>query len=269
MSRTKSVLFWVLAFVLMALIATYQRVTGPTYPVSSTVTFQGEEINTKLPRSHDGSAKDLIKVKVTNQNIIGYVKYRRYKSHDDWTVEQMRRDGNYLYGSLPEQPPAGKVMYQVYLIDLAGDNVQLTKEPVILRFKGVVPPYILIPHIISMFLAMVFSMRAGIEALAKGNKTYVYSVWAMNLLIVGGLILGPLVQYFAFGAFWTGWPFGHDLTDNKTLLAFIGWLVAVIQLKKHPERRHWAIIASIVLLAVYLIPHSVLGSEIDYTKMPK
>jgi hypothetical protein len=35
----------------------------------------------------------------------------------------------------------------------------------------------------------------------------------------------------------------------------------------HPNR--WAIGASILMLAIYLIPHSTLGSEIDYKKLDK
>jgi hypothetical protein len=41
------------------------------------------------------------------------------------------------------------------------------------------------------------------------------------------MILGPVVQYYAFGEFWTGVPFGWDLTDNKTLVAVIFWALAV------------------------------------------
>ncbi|MCK4406396.1 MAG: hypothetical protein KAV44_01845, partial [Bacteroidales bacterium] len=86
-------------------------------------------------------------------------------------------------------------------------------------------------------------------------------------LFIGGLILGPIVQKFAFDAFWTGWPWGHDLTDNKTIVAFIFWLIALIRLIKNKEKSGWALVASIVLLVIYLIPHSVLGSEIDYTQV--
>jgi hypothetical protein len=37
-------------------------------------------------------------------------------------------------------------------------------------------------------------------------------------------------------------------------------------MKKNRENRLWPILASIVLLAIFLIPHSVLGSETDFTK---
>jgi hypothetical protein len=74
------------------------------------------------------------------------------------------------------------------------------------------------------------------------------------------------MQKLAFDAFWTGWPFGHDLTDNKSLVAFIFWVIALVVMKKNRENRLWPILASIVLLAIFLIPHSVLGSETDFTK---
>ncbi len=269
MSKFKNILIWTLAIVLMLTIAIYQRLTGPTYPQRGTVTIANETINFKLPRSHDGSGTDLIKIKVNNQQVIGFIKLKRFKSYDEWSTQQLKRAGNFLYASIPEQPPAGKVMYQIALIDAKGNAISLTEEPVIIRFKGAVPKFVLFPHIFAMFFAMVFSIRAGFEYLFKGPNTYKISLWTLILLTIGGMILGPTVQHYAFGAFWTGWPFGHDLTDNKTLIAFIGWIFAVYKLRRNPYKTYWALIASIILLAVYLVPHSVLGSEIDYTKLPQ
>ena len=116
-----------------------------------------------------------------------------------------------------------------------------------------------------MFLAMLFSTRTGIEALIKGDRTLSYSRVTLIFLLFGGMILSPIVQKYAFGEFWTGWPFGKDLTDNKTLVAFVAWIIAVIRLRKNSEKRGWALAAAIILLAVYLIPHSMFGSELDYS----
>ena len=85
------------------------------------------------------------------------------------------------------------------------------------------------------------------------------------LFFFGGMILGPIVQKYAFDAYWTGWPFGHDLTDNKTLIAFIAWIIAYLRLRKNRNNRGWAIAASVILLLVYLIPHSMFGSQLDYS----
>ncbi|MBI4877207.1 MAG: hypothetical protein HY822_21445, partial [Acidobacteria bacterium] len=94
------------------------------------------------------------------------------------------------------------------------------------------------------------------------------TLWTVGFLLVGGMILGPVVQKYAFDAFWTGWPFGHDLTDNKTAVAFVAWVGAWVASARSRNPRRWMVFAALVTLAVFLIPHSVLGSELDYSKMP-
>jgi len=208
-----------------------------------------------------------VQVKVPNAEITGTLIYKRYKTDDPWTNIPMKRDEDVLAGSLPKQPSAGKLEYKILLAS-QGNEISLTGEtPVIIRFKDPVPGVILLPHIIIMFLAMLFSTRAGIEALnPKGNPRKL-ALWTTGLLFVGGFILGPIVQKFAFGEFWTGFPFGTDLTDSKTLLAMIGWIAALIAGRGGKPARWWVLGASILLMAVYLIPHSLLGSELDYSQL--
>ncbi|MHC1707121.1 MAG: hypothetical protein AB9842_06310 [Bacteroidales bacterium] len=261
-----SLLFWIFAFLFMATIAIYQRMTGPTYPVRAKISIDGQLIKGKLLTSSDSDGEAQIEITAPDTSISGVYQYRRFKSHDEWTMKPLVRSGDKLVAGLPHQPPAGKVMYTITL-NKGGNEFKVNEEPVILRYKGKVPQFILIPHIIFMFLAMVFSTRTGIEAIFRRQQTFILSVWTTIFLALGGLILGPVVQYFAFGAFWTGWPWGHDLTDNKTAVALLTWIIAIIRLRKNNNNIAWAIVASIVLLAIYLIPHSVLGSEIDYTQV--
>jgi len=267
MKRFNSFLWWIFAIVFTLAIASYQRITGPTYPKTATVNISNSELYFKLIRSHgDGDAE--IKLFIPNKEIKGKIAFKRFKSFDTLTIANMVRVGDNLSFSLPHQPPAGKIEYKITL-DNGLEKKDLTPEPIVLRFTGMVPLFILIPHIILMFLAMLFSTRTGIEALIRGTQTYKYCIWTIILLFAGGLILGPVVQYYAFGAFWTGWPFGGDLTDNKTLIALIFWVIAFFKLRKNPGNILWPVMASVVMLLVYLIPHSVLGSEIDHTKVPK
>ncbi len=266
MKLFKNILLWILAFVFMAAIAVYQRATGPTYPVSGTVKIDNSEIEYKFPRSSDESGEDFIKVDVP-EGFKGQIKYRRFKSHDEWHTEVMENKDGKIYGDIPTLPPAGKVMYQVFVGKDFDNTSPLTKEPIILRYKGKVPDYILYPHIFFMFLTMVFSTRTMIEALLNRNRVFLYSLLTTIFFFIGGLFLGPVVQKFAFDAFWTGWPFGHDLTDNKTIVAFVMWLIATLRIRTKPQARGWAVAAGLVLLAVYLIPHSVLGSEIDFREI--
>jgi ABC-type transport system involved in cytochrome c biogenesis permease subunit len=96
-----------------------------------------------------------------------------------------------------------------------------------------------------------------------GFRQYrLYGYITTAVLFVGGLILGPLVQKYAFGQLWTGFPVGYDLTDNKTLIAFFFWMLAVLgSLGK--ERRYLTVLAGLVMLVIFSIPHSARGSERD------
>lgn len=269
MKLSKNILLWVLAVVLMVASAIYQKTTGPTYPMKGKAIVNAKEINYKLPRSSDEPGEDYIKVEVPDKSVTGEVVFKRFKSHDDWAVNTMRRDGDQLLGTIPTLDPAGKVMYHIDLINKNGQKVRLNEEPAILRYKGKVPMWVLLPHILFMFSAMVLSLKTGLHAIFGGKHVFNYALWTLILFGVGGFILGPIVQKYAFDAYWTGWPFGTDLTDNKTLAAFLGWVVALWGLKRNPENKWYPIIAAIIMLGVYLIPHSMLGSEIDYTKLPK
>jgi len=264
----KKIALWVLAFLITASTAVYQRLTGPTYPISGNTTIGDTDIDYELPRTHETGEDCLVQVQIQNPDIEGTLLYKRHKTADSWSEISMERQGDSVVGALPYQPPAGKLEYRIFL-SYEGQKISLTGlNPVIIRFKGHVPIWILIPHVIVMFLAMLFSARAGLEALRPRSNPRKLALWTTGLLFVGGFILGPAVQKMAFGSLWTGFPLGYDLTDNKTLIAFVGWIIALIAGRKGRPARGWVLAAAILLLFVFLIPHSLLGSELDYSNTP-
>jgi hypothetical protein len=90
-----------------------------------------------------------------------------------------------------------------------------------------------------------------------------YTLLSFWLLVLGGFVFGPIVQKYAFDIFWSGFPFGGDLTDNKTLFAAIALLVAVVTGKKKWNR--WAVVVAMaVMFAIFSIPHSMRGSELNH-----
>lgn len=258
----KKILFWVLAVIITFSAVIYQRKTGPTYDKKIKITIQNTEYQFKLVRSHGGETDCPVVLNVPDKQINGELHYRPYPTSNEWTKVKMERLDDLLSASLPNLPPAGKYEYKVILEKEEQTYPLNDGQPVIIRFKGDVPASILIPHVILMFIAMFLGNLAGIMAIFKYPKFRLYTKLTFWCLLVGGLIFGPWVQWHAFGEAWAGVPFAWDLTDNKTLLAFIFWLLALLMNRKK-ERPAYTIVAAVVMLIVYSIPHSMYGSQLD------
>jgi hypothetical protein len=277
----KKSILWFLAIVITLGAAYYQRKTGPTYPKTVNVNVNDLPYEIKLVRSLGLDERPEVRLKITDKTINAKLWYKRFKTSDEYSVSEFRykvypvnsflmnkvfkiTEESGFFAEIPKQQPAGKLQYYIELTDSKGTTTILKENPVVIRFKGAVPSYILTPHILLMFLAMLFSTLAGLMAITKHPLYRKYSVWTLVLFFAGGMILGPLVQKYAFGDLWTGVPFGWDLTDNKTLIALLFWILAVIMNRKK-ERPLYSIVAAAVLLLIFSIPHSIFGSELDYS----
>ena len=264
---TRRPLLWTLALVLTLASAVYQRKTGPTYPVSGKVVLGGEEIRLKLTRTHGGTGDQPVSITAKDPAVTAEVAWRRFPTDDPMSWLPMARKGDALVASLPHQPPAGKLEYQVRLVR-GGETVIFPPKPAVTRFKGDVTTAILVPHVFCMFTGMLLSTAAGLFALAKDDGARKISRVTLGVFFVGGLILGPIVQKQAFGDFWTGIPWGWDLTDNKTLIAVVTWAAAVFFLRGGRPARAAILLATVATLFVFAIPHSTWGSEIRWQDHP-
>ena len=276
----KTFFFWFLAFVITVSAAIYQRKTGPTYPKRVEVSANGVSYKLNLVRSLGLDEEPEVKLNINDTTIRAKIYFRRYLSKDEFQsanfhykckpinsfimnkVFKINKEEG-LYAEVPQQPAAGKIEYYFEISDQTGTKTYLQESAVVIRFKGGVPALILIPHILFMFIAMLFSNLSGLLAAFNVALFRKFTIWTFGFLMVGGMILGPLVQKYAFGDLWTGIPFGWDLTDNKTLIAFVFWILAVVMNRKK-ERPVYTILAAVVLLLIYSIPHSMFGSQLDY-----
>jgi len=258
---------WVVAVVVTLLSLVYQRLTGPTNPVRGTVTIGGQDHRLRLTRTHPGPGDQLVVLTVPDPSVSGHVAWRRYPTSEAWATLPLVREGDTLKAALPHQPVAGKLEYQVQL-ERGSERILFPERPAITRFRGEVPKGVLFPHIVAMFLAMLFSTAAGLGALARHPQARRDAYACMALMLVGGFVLGPLMQYYAFGEWWTGVPFGWDLTDNKTLMAFAAWLFAAWRMRGGREARAAIVAACLATLIVFAIPHSTWGSEYKWDTPP-
>ena len=271
--RWLGVTLWVMAVAFMMTAAVYQRLTGPTYRLRGEFTVAAETYRYRLIRSAYSTADTLVTIPLPRTEVTGSLFYKRYPTNDEFTVLPLEVHGEQLGARLPAQPPAGKLEYYLTLDTPAGSLTIPGNEAgsVIIRFKGPTPLYVLLPHVFMMFFAVLVGIRAGLAALFAPAGIGKLSWTTLLLVTVGGLLLGPIVQKTAFGEYWTGFPFGFDLTDNKTLIMWLVWVAACAVLLKYSTeqylRRAAVVGAAVVMVVVYLIPHSLRGSELDYSQL--
>ncbi|NIR46409.1 MAG: hypothetical protein GWN99_18360 [Gemmatimonadetes bacterium] len=250
--------------------AGYQRMTGPSYPERGSFSVAGSQYEFELVRAATTAEGAEVRLPAAD-GLTGRVLHRRYRTDDEFVSVPLERRVGQLVAALPTQPPAGKLEYFVILDTPNGTRlIPRSGGSVVVRFKDPVPPHFLVPHIAFMFTAMLIGVRAGLGALFAPARMRRLAWTSLAVITVGGLVLGPIAQYYAFGAFWTGWPFDSDLTDNKVLLMWLVWVAACLVIALRPSRRHERVpraavtLAALVMLGVYVIPHSARGTELDY-----
>jgi hypothetical protein len=177
----KKIMMWILAVLITLASAVYQRLTGPTHPFRGKVALGDSEIRFRLPRSAEDVRDCEVAVKVADSSVDGIMSFKRHKTDDPWTQIALERNNDLLSATLPKQPAAAKLAYRIVLrraekeVSLSGEN------PIVIRFKGRVPLWILLPHIIVMFLAMLFSTMAGLAALGRTIDPRKLVLWTVVL----------------------------------------------------------------------------------------
>ena len=259
MSKTKIAGIWIIGLIITLAAATYQRATGPTYPFATTIDLGGIKYDLAFVRSGSISDDAELRMDIDDPGVKGVLNFRVYPTNNSFESISFTRDGSALIAFLPKQKMAGKLEYYVEI--KKGDET-ITIPHQIIRFKGDVPASVIIPHILFMFLTMFLSNVAGLSAVFNFKQFKPVGDFAFWSLLLGGMILGPVVQKYAFDELWAGVPFGWDLTDNKTLIAFVFWIIAFVANRRHPSRS-WTIVAALVTLIIFAIPHSMFGSELN------
>jgi len=275
----KKAFYWTLAILITFAAVIYQRKTGPTYDKKVDIKVNNKLYNLKLVRSVEIGSNTPFKLAIDDSTIKATLFYKKYLTNETYTpVEFVYAEKpihsfiiNSIFGitkekgwfvDIPDQPAAGKIQYYFEITDNNDTKTYLKNQPIVVRYKGAVPSSILIPHIFFMFFAMLLGNLAGIMALFNHKRFKLYTNLTVIALFIGGMFLGPWVQLYAFGEAWAGVPFAWDLTDNKTLLAFIFWLLAFFMNRKK-LRPVYTVVASLVMLIIYSIPHSMYGSQLD------
>jgi len=182
------------------------------------------------------------------------------------------------FGYLPAQFRGTDLEY--YIEAKAGETIvarvpsRLRAEAFPVAVKGTPNRYLLISHIVLIFIALfffIFSGYLGYKALKdRRSLLYIPRVAFLGIIVffAASIPLGMAVSYQTYGKPWTGFPVGRDLTDNKSLAILAYWLVCAFLyrgslFRKDPSRdllpmgtmAYVHIVGAIVTAVLFALPH--------------
>jgi len=254
----KKEISWFAAILITFTIAIFQLIMGTANPLAVQVNTGKQLLQCELTRTYNGKTDCPIILPIGDIKVSGSILYRVYPSESKMSRIDFDREGDKLIANLPSQPPSGKLEYRVFL-EREGTTIYVNEgKPVIIRFLGKVPIYILILQSILIFLAILFSNITGIYA-GLGIKSFKWMIYLDILILLAVIfLLQPLMHKYALNQWWTCFPNSWEAGDNKLLIALMVWLVtAYFNLKKN--RRGLVVIASIISIFMFSVPHGFPG----------
>ncbi len=279
--------FWriLVAIIFTLLLLSSARKTTTVQSVHKTVEKNGILIVHDTVPKKRGEGDAVIPVKVSGAEEVKL--FYKIEKEEFQTVDMNPKEGenDVFVASIPHHRKGTKAWYYIeaqkeiedkkIMVSLPDRNSPNFK-PILLKFQGHVPPYIIVSHILCIFSAIFFSVFAVFAAVdlkrGKGTlkKSVLFSLVTFILLFAGFFPLGWALNYYTFGVLWEAFPFGRDVTDNKGQIAFLSWLVTLFLVKgtilgKNPSKNlvsektysTMVIISFVVTVVMYLIPHSI------------
>ncbi len=249
-------------------------------------TLEGLKLSHTNVAEHLGEDEAEIIVNVLEGNTEGILKedglqlHYRERGTENFETNVMGMAGTAVvfHTHIPHHEPGSWVEYYIEIRGVgdefrtfpgnAGEGVYYQ-----LRFKGNVPRLLLILHIGTMFLGLLLYVIAAYMSWSylKAKREYgsieKITLYALASLFIGGFPLGFLMGYYTFGTPWTGFPVGGDVTDTKTLIVFIYWIIATglfrakgAKAEDEKKQRRYAklvIWGTILTVLIYVVPHSI------------
>lgn len=254
---------WLFAFLITLAAAYYQWLTDTTGPVITTVNTGIQKFPLEFKRTHVGSNDCPVILRISDITVKGVLYFRKFPGEEEMTKVEMKREGDKLVAYLPKQPPASEIEYYVSIEKGGTLIMDDANAPIVVRFRGDVPAIVMIPYLLLMFLAMVFSNVTGIYTLFRINSYKYWAAATFAVLAIGGLVLGPIVQKYAFNILWAGVPLEWNITNNKTLIVILLWVLALVMIQ-HKSAAIWVFLASLGTFTIFLFPHGLLDSQLNH-----
>jgi len=222
----------------------------------------------------------LILTKVISQEAQDSVKVKlHYYREGEFKTLTMNRlpESNYYGVMAPGYKIGERTYYYLEAVGASGNRVILPQEAddsfesaydyFKIRWEGKASFILLLLHIVLMIAALFFLIHAlyfAMYYLQTGEKDG-HMIRSVNggilAFFITGFPIGWIIEKQVLGNYWEGIPLGTDVTDSKTLIVFVLWLVFIIlhwrgAISSRTYAR-WVIINTVITIILFLIPHSI------------
>jgi hypothetical protein len=206
------------------------------------------------------------------------VKLHYYRKGVFNTLEMAKLPGTDFYGvEVPADTLGQRNYYYLEAVDGAGNRVVLPKTATDtykseydyfqIRYEGKASFALLLLHIVLMIMAVFLLIHAfyyAMNYLFTGERenaiTRSVNIGTITFFITG-FPIGCIIEKQVLGNYWEGVPFGWDITDSKTLIILVMWVILIrLQNKNKISMRcysKWVIINTIITLILFMLPHSI------------
>ncbi len=247
-------------------------------PKEKTAEVNGLKI-TSIP-DYDGRAGEphFVLANISSKNSDSLVVLLHYYRDNTFkTLKMSRLPGTNYFGVQVPADELGKRTY--YYIEAMDDDGNVVRLPASadqtfdseydyfkIRYEGKATFILLLLHIVLMIGAFFLLIHALYYALnylftrERGDAIIRTVNLGIITFFITGFPIGWIIEKQVLGNYWEGIPFGWDITDSKTLIILIIWLILIIFRAKDKVSLNsyakWVIVNTIITIALFLLPHS-------------
>jgi hypothetical protein len=263
-----------IAFLLTVILLFFARLMSTRHEKTIPAQIDNITLTHRTVTENFGDGPVLIVKTPSTDNLTAVVFYsEKSGGHDKSVAMSVTPEG--FSAKLESLPKGQKWFYQIQVSKNGTPVAQFPKDDdQFIKFKGHIAAPIIVGHILFMFATIFFGLMAVFTSidLARGKGRMQRSVLFVLLTLIsafiGGIPLGIAVSAQTFGGSgWGGWPIGHDITDTKTEVLLLFWLITSLLSLNGLANKKMVIssktyaflvtISFIVTFITFLIPHSI------------
>ncbi|MDZ7859455.1 MAG: hypothetical protein U5O15_02095 [Candidatus Krumholzibacteriota bacterium] len=267
----------IIAFLLTIVIFFIARKISKNNSVHVELEKKGVRVEHSTVFEHVGMGNPAVKIKALSSESLSVNLAYVHGDNEEKILRMRKEDSGIWKADLPSLGKGEKLKY-FFKLNRRGEEILRVPDDesfYTVKYKGEYSKTVVLLHIVFMFLSFFFIITSFLGSLAIlfSGEGISYTIRMMRAgiicLFIGGWPLGFILNYQRFGPVWEGFPFGFDITDNKTQIIFVCWLIAALLVRGSffglgrdrdiigkNNYAYAVIICSIITVGLYLIPHS-------------